>query len=130
MVDSAVDEAPLEVRDIEVESANPVVLVIRHPDVSDQIELFGLPENVRVEYLDLGAGFDIGHADIFGRIEASEWVESHMQSLSELPDGHGAKLAIQGVVGEVCEAFGLNLDGTLVEDDPEWGKAEDAFVWR
>jgi hypothetical protein len=129
MAESTV-QAQLDVRDVEIEIANPVVLVIRHPDVSDQIELFGLPDNVRVEYLDLGSSFDIGHRDRLSRIAAAEWVEGHVMSQLELPDGHGAKVAIQDVISQVCEAFGLELDGSFAADHPDWGKAEDAFLWR
>lgn len=96
----------------------PAVLVIRDPDTSDQIELFGLPEGVKVIYLDLGSSFDISKPSWWDRGEASRWVESHLATLAELPSAHRARIALQEVVDLVCARFDLNPDGIFEDDEP------------
>lgn len=96
----------------ELEREHPVVLVIRHPEVSDEIELFGLPAETRIEYLDLGSAFDVTHPSSSSQLEASDWAEWYLQRAAELPDGHGAKARIRETVADVCEAFVLNMDGS------------------
>lgn len=100
---------------LRAEREQPVVLVIGNPDASDEILLFGLPENVRVEYLDLGASFDVRHRDHWSRIEASGWVEGQRAGIAGLPPEHRARLRMTEVVDFVCDAFGLEPDGSLAE---------------
>jgi len=100
---------------LRAERAQPVVLVIRDPDASDEILLLGLPDDVTVEYLDLGSSFDIGHFDYWGRLDASEWVVGQVIALQQYPPEHRARQRMNEVVVAVCEAFGLNADGSLAE---------------
>lgn len=98
---------------LRAERDQPVVLVIRDPNASDEIHLFGLPDNVRVEYLDLGSSFDVRYRDDWSRIEASAWVQGQLESMGQLPATHRARLRMSDVVAFVCNAFGLDADGNL-----------------
>lgn len=109
------DSDPPSEAALQAEHEHPVVLVIRDPDASDEILLFGLPDNVRVEYLDLGASFDLGHRDWWGRIEASTWVEGQLEAMESLPSAHRARLRISEVIESVCEVFGLEPDRSFTE---------------
>lgn len=105
------------VTDPSVELDHPVVLVVRDPDTSDDIRRYGLPANVEVIYLDLGSSFDIGHpGGWWERVEASEWVEVHLEQIQGLPPGHGARAHVEAVVAAVCERFGLESGGAIPED--------------
>lgn len=101
------------------ERERPIVLVIRHPDASDDIHLFGLPADVRVEYLDLGASFDIRYPKKTEAVGASEWVEGHLSNITDLPEHHGARRVISEVLASVCQKFGLRADGSVSEDGAE-----------
>ncbi|MBK9344562.1 MAG: hypothetical protein IPN07_16355 [Dehalococcoidia bacterium] len=94
-----------------IEDVHPVVLVIRDPDASDQIELFGLPVHVRVFYLDLGSSFDVRYPRDGDRPEVSGWAEGHLREAAGLPPGHRAREIIESTVRAVAERFGLDANG-------------------
>lgn len=94
-----------------IEDAHPVVLVIRDPDASDQIDLFGLPVHVRVFYLDLGSSFDVRYPRNGDQPEVSGWAEGHLREAAGLPHGHRAREIIESTVRAVAERFGLNANG-------------------
>lgn len=95
------------------EEAHPVVLVIRDPDASDQIELFGLPVHVQVFYLDLGSSFDVRYPRGGDQPEVSAWAEGHLREAAGLPPGHRAREIIESTVHAVAEKFGLNVNGSI-----------------
>ena len=96
-----------------VEEAHPVVLVIRDPDASDQIELFGLPVHVRVFYMDLGSSFDVRYPRDGDQPEVAGWAEGHLREAAGLPPGHRAREIIENTVRAVSEKFGLNANGSI-----------------
>lgn len=109
------DSDPPSQAALRAERENPVVLVIRDPDARDEILLFGLPEDVRVEYLDLGYSFDIRHFSESSRFDASDWVESHLDAIARLPPLHRARWRIEQTIERVCDRFRLNPHGSLME---------------
>lgn len=93
----------------------PAVLVIRDPDGSDDILLYGLPADVHVISLDLGASFDVSHPRHWDRPTVSEWVMAQLGDASALPVGHGARDVVEETIAVVCEKFGLAPDGSLID---------------
>ena len=102
----------------EAERQFPLVLVIRDPDASDQIEMFGLTPDVGLIDLDLGSSFDIRRPRRGDRFEVSDWVAGHLAAIEQFPPGHRARLRVQEVVARVCERFGLAPDGSYEDEEP------------
>lgn len=80
-----------------------VVLVVRDPDVSNQIAVYDEAGQLdrRVNVIDV----DLGHMDLSDPDERDEWVMSQMQVIRDLPHGHPAKLEVLDIIDRVEETY-------------------------
>ncbi len=86
----------------------PVIVVTRDPDREDQISLYGLPEETRVIYLDLGSSFDIGRLGAGDDEDIRMWLETKFLQLDGLPSDHAARDEILEVVDRVRRRFDID----------------------
>jgi len=87
---------------------SPVIVVIRHPDYSDDISLHGL--EAQVVYIDLGSSFDRTPDDAE---QAREWAESTWEELAELEPDHPARAEVAECITIAVEAyFQVVVDGS------------------
>lgn len=79
---------------------DPIILVVRHPDYSDEIELYGV--EARTVYIDLGSSFDTTPDS---PEEAREWAEGTWAEVADLPSDHPAREAVLHVIGYTVEEY-------------------------
>jgi hypothetical protein len=108
LLNTSIKQSAVEVSEREY----PAVLVVRDPDTSDRIELFGLPDNVKVIDVDLGSSFDIGRPASFDETEVRDWASGNLEEVQELPPAHRARLAVEEIVEFVRSRFGLNEESS------------------
>lgn len=77
----------------------PVIVITRHPDFSDEIEIYGA--EIKVVYIDLGASFDVTKIGPEDREEIEEWAEGVRAEVADLPNDHPAKGSVDALVEEV-----------------------------
>lgn len=82
--------------------AAPVVVVIRDPDYSNEIEVYG---DVEVIDVDLGLSFD-GPKGFRAMDDAdqAEWIDGTRQEVAHLPDDHPARQRIEQLIADMNEA--------------------------
>ena len=81
-------------------SHTPVIVVTRHPDFADEIQLFGL--NAKVIYIDQGSSFDVTKIGPDDRPEVEEWVADHLKELEGI-DNPEAELYVKEILSQVME---------------------------
>lgn len=83
----------------------PVVVVYRHPEHADDIQLYGFDEDPMVVYLDAGSCFDVT-SPCRGDVEAvNEWAEIALAEVADLPEGHGARGFVEDVCAQVLAEY-------------------------
>jgi len=78
----------------------PIVMVTRHPDYGDEIELHGV--DASVIYIDLGSQFDTTPDD---DDQACEWAQNVWQDVKDLPEDHPARESVRNVIGYTVERY-------------------------
>jgi len=83
----------------------PVIVVKRHPEYATDIEVFGLPPDVRVINIDLGSNFDITKLADTDKPEITEFAIDKYAAVSDLPADHPARVFVEQIILEVESAF-------------------------
>jgi hypothetical protein len=92
----------------------PVVVVTRHPDYADEINVYGT--EIKVIYLDLGSSFSGTPEDA---TQAQEWAESEWDALRDLPATHPARDEVATVISTAVERYFTTVrDGNRLELHP------------
>jgi len=78
----------------------PVVLVVRHPDYSDDINVYGA--EVKLVYIDLGSSFD---STPDSEEQAREWAQSVWGEVKDLPEDHPARISVRETIGYTVERY-------------------------
>lgn len=73
----------------------PVIVVTRSPDASDEISVYGVEPEPKIVYIDLGSSFDTKPND---EEQAKEWMEGVWEDVKHLPDGHPARAEVMQVI--------------------------------
>lgn len=89
----------------------PVVVVTRHPDYADEINVYGT--EIKLVYIDLGSSFTITPEDAG---QAREWAEGLWNEVSDLPATHPARDNVATVIADTVERyFTVVRDGVKLE---------------
>jgi hypothetical protein len=77
-----------------------VVLVVRDPDASNEITVFGNDDAIVIDV-------DLGRLDLTDRDEFLQWAESQYEAIERLPQRHPARSCVLTIVWNVGDEHGF-----------------------